>query len=144
MSDRDVAVVRANSAAFSRMDVDAMLSMYAPDAAVVDRRRVSLGTFRGHDDLRVYYESIFHTAAEMREEMTILDARDGFVVTHCDVIGQLANAPAGSPEITVPYGLVVRVEDGKIAHLDLYESGEDALAAFQESRAGSPDAEGRV
>jgi ketosteroid isomerase-like protein len=136
MSDRDVAVVRANSEAFSRRDVDTMLTMYAPDAAVVDRRRVSLGTFRGHDDLRVYYESIFHTAAEMREEMTILAARDGLVVTHCDVIGRLANAPAGSPEITVPYGLVVRVEDGKIAHLDLYESGDDALAAFNEGQGG--------
>jgi ketosteroid isomerase-like protein len=33
-----VGVVRANSAAFSRMDVEAMMEHYAPDAVVVDRR----------------------------------------------------------------------------------------------------------
>src|SRR5215218_10425256 len=104
MSDRDVAVVRANSEAFSRRDVDAMLAMYTPDAAVVDHRRVSFGTFRGHDELRPYYESIFHTASEMREELTVLAAAGGSVVTHCEVIGRLANAPASAPEITVPYG----------------------------------------
>ncbi len=131
---RAVEVVLANSEAFSRMDVDAMMEFYAEDAEMVDRRRVSLGTFRGHDELRVYYESIFHTAAEMREEMTVLAERDGYVVTHCDVIGRLANAPPGSPEITVPYWLVVRVDNGKIAQLDLYESGEDALAAFREQQ----------
>ncbi len=42
----EVAVVRANNEAFSRMDVDAMLALYADDAEVVDHRRVSLGTFR--------------------------------------------------------------------------------------------------
>jgi ketosteroid isomerase-like protein len=129
MSDRDVDVVLANSAAFSRRDVDAMLAMYTPDAAVVDHRRVGFGTFRGHAELRPYYESIFHTAAEMREEMTVLAARDGCVVVHCDVIGRLANAPASAPEVTVPYGMIVRLEEGRIALLELYEDGEAALDA---------------
>ena len=65
MGGDEVDVVRRNSAAFSRMDVDAMMEFYAPDAVVEDRRRVSIGTFRGHDELRPYYLSIFHSAAEL-------------------------------------------------------------------------------
>ena len=142
--DRDVAVVRANSEAFSRMDVDAMLAMYTPDAAVVDHRRVGFGTFRGHAELRPYYESIFHTAAEMREELTVLDAREGRVAVHCDVIGRLANAPASAPEVTVPYGMIVSLQEGRIALLELYENCDEALAVFRDSDAQTGDADATV
>ena len=129
MGDDDLAVVHANSAAFSRMDVDAMLEHYAKDAEVVDRRRVSLGTFRGHAELRPYYLSIFHSAAELHEELRVLAHRDGIVVTDCELRGRLADAPALAPEVVVPYGLVLHLRDGRIQCLELYESGEDALAA---------------
>jgi ketosteroid isomerase-like protein len=129
MGDDDLAVVHANSAAFSRMDVDAMMELYAEDAVVVDRRRVSMGTFRGHDELRPYYLSIFHSAAELYEDLAVLASRDGVVVTHCEVRGRLAEAPALAPEVVVPYGLIVRLRDGRIAEIELYESGADALDA---------------
>ena len=123
-----VAVVQANSAAFSRMDVDAMMALYAPDAEVVDRRRVSMGTFRGHGELRPYYLSIFHSASELHEELRVLAHRDGIVVADCELRGRLAEAPVSTPDVVVPYGLVLHLRDGKIRLLELYESGEDALA----------------
>ena len=122
-----VAVVKANNNAFSRMDVDAMLAFYAPDAEVVDRRRISLGSFRGHDELRAYYLSIFHSASELREDLTVLAHEDGRVVTGCQITARLAAAPATSAEVVVPYGLVIDVHDGRITRLELHESGEDAL-----------------
>ena len=128
MGGAELDVVRANSAAFSRMDVDAMMELYAPDAEVVDRRRVSIGTFRGHDELRPYYLSIFHSAAELHEDLRVLAHRDGVVVTQCELRGRLADAPALAPEVVVPYGLVIHLRDEKIQRLELYESGEDALA----------------
>ena len=123
-----VRVVRANSVAFSRMDVDAMMELYAADAVVVDHRRVSLGTFSGHGELRPYYLSIFHSASELHEDLRVLAERDGRVVTACELRGRLAGAAAHVPDVVVPYGLVIEVRDGRIARIDLYESGEDALA----------------
>jgi ketosteroid isomerase-like protein len=129
MADDPVAVVRANSEAFSRMDVDAMLALYASDAEVVDRRRVSMGTFRGHHELRSYYLSIFHSASELHEHLDVLAARGETVVAGCELRGRLAEAPPRAPDVVVPYGLVLEVRGGKIVHLDLYESGDDALEA---------------
>ena len=129
MADSDpVTVVKANSAAFSRMDVDAMMELYAPDALVVARRRVSMGTFRGHAELRPYYLSIFHVASELYEDLHVLAAKDTIVVAACELRGRLADAPVHVPDIVVPYGLLIEVRDGRIVHLELHESGDDALA----------------
>ena len=132
-----VAVVRGNSEAFSRMDVDAMMAFYAEDAVVVDRRRVSMGTFRGHEELRAYYLSIFHSASELHEDLAVLAERGDVVVAGCELRGRLAGAPARAADVVVPYGLVIEVRDGRIARLDLHESGEDALAAATEGDGGS-------
>jgi ketosteroid isomerase-like protein len=119
-------VVLANSAAFSAMDVDGMLALYATDCEVVDRRRVSMGTFSGHDELRAYYLSIFHSAAALREDLTILRSDGDRVAAHCELWGRLASDTTGSG-ITVTYGLAIEVRDGKIAHLEIAEDGEHAL-----------------
>jgi ketosteroid isomerase-like protein len=122
-----VGVVKANSAAFSRMDIDAMMELYAPDAVVVDRRRVSMGTFRGHGELRPYYLSIFHSASELHEALEVVAERDGIVVAACELRGRLAGAAAHVPDVVVPYGLVIEVRDGLIARIALDESGDEAL-----------------
>jgi ketosteroid isomerase-like protein len=119
-------VVRANSEAFSAMDVDAMLALYAEDAEVVDRRRVSMGTFSGHEELRAYYLSIFHSASALREDLTILVERDGVVAAYCELWGRLASDTTGSGT-TVPYGLVIEVRGGRIAAMQIAEDGEHAL-----------------
>ena len=124
-SSDPIAVVKANSEAFSRMDVDAMMEYYAPDAVVIDRRRVGMGTFTGHGELRPYYLSIFHSASELREELTVVDSRDGVVVAHCELRGRLAADPGGT-EVTVVYGLVLHVEDGLIRRLEIAEDGDHA------------------
>jgi ketosteroid isomerase-like protein len=123
-ADRDV--VLANSAAFSAMDVDAMLAWYAEDAEVVDRRRVSMGTFRGHEELRAYYLSIFHSASALREDLAIVGSADGVVAAHCELWGRLASDRTGSG-ITVTYGLALQIRDGRIARLEIAEDGEHAL-----------------
>ena len=137
MAPDDLEVVMANNTAFSRMDVDAMLALYTPDAVVVDRRRVSLGTFTGHDELRPYYLSIFHSADELHEELRVLAAEGGVVVAHCDLRGRLAGAPIGSAEVEVPYGLVIEIRDGLIARLEIHEDGDAAMASRSEEGRGT-------
>ena len=129
MSDPDpVTVVRANNEAFSRRDVEGMLALYAPDAVVVDRRRMGLlGTFRGHDELRDYYLGIFHAASSMEEDLEVLAERDGLVVADCQLRGRLASDPEGR-EMVAPYGLILHVAGGRIQRLEIYDDGPDALA----------------
>ena len=125
-------MVPGYSSAFSRMDLDAMMELYAEDATVVDCRRVSMGTFRGHEELRAYYLSIFHSASELHETLDVLEHEGAVVVAGCELRGRLAGAPSGAPDVVVPYGLVIEVRDGRIAHLELHESGDDALAEYRE------------
>jgi ketosteroid isomerase-like protein len=113
------------------MDVDAMLAFYATDAVVVDHRRVGIGSFAGHAELRPYYESIFHSAAEMHEDLTVVDRRDHRVAAHCVLTGRLAADPGG-PVVTVEYGIVVDVADGLIRRLDIGEDGEHARELLAE------------
>ncbi|HEV2812227.1 MAG TPA: nuclear transport factor 2 family protein [Solirubrobacteraceae bacterium] len=126
-------VVYANSAAFSRMDIDGMLANYAENAVVVDCRRVSMGTFSGHAELRAYYLSIFHSASELHEKLRIIAEHGNVVVADCELRGRLAGAPARASDVVVPYGLVIRIDDGRIAYLELHESGADALAASEDA-----------
>jgi hypothetical protein len=120
-----VDVVQANSAAFTAMDVDAMLALYAEDAEVHDRRRVSMGTFTGHDELRAYYLSIFHSAETLRETLEVLAEGDGVVAAHCELWGRLTGDTAGSG-VTVTYGLAIWLEDDRIARLEIAEDAEHA------------------
>jgi ketosteroid isomerase-like protein len=108
------------------MDLDTMLTHYAPDAEMVDRRRVSVGTFKGHDELRPYYLSIFHSASELEEHLTVIASAPGLVVADCELRGRLASEPHGT-EVTVIYGMVLHIEDGLIRRLELAEDGDHAL-----------------
>ena len=104
-----------------------MLACYAPDAVVEDRRHGGLlGTFAGDDELRTYYEGIFHMARTMHEDLTVLAARDGVVVADCELRGQLAADPEGR-EITAPYGLLLCMRDRLIARIEIYSDGREAL-----------------
>lgn len=127
MDDAAVAVVRANSVAFSAQDVDAMLRCYAPDAVVEDKRHGGLlGTFSGHDELRTYYLGIFGMVTTMHEHLEVLAAADGVVVADCELRGTLA-ADAGGREMSAPYGLLITLRDGLVARLEIYGDGREAL-----------------
>ena len=126
MEDADTAVVRANSDAFSARDVDAMLRWYAADAEVVDRRRFGFGNFRGHDELRTYYEGIVGSAADLHEKLEIVKSANGVVVADCELSGHLATDPAG-PLVSAVYALVITLRDGLIARLEIHEDAEAAL-----------------
>lgn len=128
MPTDDVAVVLASNAALNRRDVEGMLEVYAPDATVDDHRRVPFGTFTGHDELRGLYGGLVSSASEFHERVDVLAARDGLVVAHCEVTARLASDPGGHV-VGAEYGFVVAVRDERIARLDLYDSGDDALAA---------------
>ena len=125
MPSRNVEVVRTNSAAFSRRDVDTMLGFYAPDAAVIDRRAVGWGEFRGHDALRAYYEGILDNAASLHEDLEVVSEDGDVVVATCWLNARLADQPDG-PEVILKYALRFTLADGLITCMEIFE---DANAA---------------
>ena len=134
MSDADVAVIRAASAAFSARDVDAMLTNYAPDAVVVDHSGLGLGEMHGRDELRPYYQGIVGSASAMREDFRVVEDRgDGTVVTDCELWARLPSDPTGNG-ITATYALLITVRDGLIRRLEIHADAPAALAAADVDR----------
>ena len=124
----NVDVIRANSRAFSRRDVDAMLELYAADAVVTDRRPVGWGEFRGHDDLRSYYQGIFDNADELREDLEIVAEDGDLVVAWCELHARIAGQPEAGV-ITFRYALRIRLADGVIAAMDIHDDADTAVRA---------------
>ena len=123
-----VEVVQANSEAFSRRDADAMLELYAPDAIVIDRRAIGWGEFRGHDALRSYYQGLFDNAEDLREDLEVVADEGELIVASCRLTAQLVGQPDASP-VSFDYALRIRLADGSIASIDIYDDADAARAA---------------
>ena len=121
-------VVRANSEAFSRRDVDAMLALYAPDAVVTDCRQVGWGEFRGHPALRSYYQGLVDNAASLHEDLDVVSAEGDVVVASCRLTARLVDPP-DAPPVSFDYALRISVAGGLIASMEIYDDAEAALAA---------------
>jgi ketosteroid isomerase-like protein len=120
MPPANAEIVRANSDAFSRRDVEAMLRFFAPDAVVRDRRAVGWGEFHGRDAVRAYYEGLFDNADELFEDLAVVSESDGVVVASCHVNAHLAGQPREAV-VTFDYALRVTLADGLITALEIYE-----------------------
>jgi ketosteroid isomerase-like protein len=123
MAPSNADVVRANSDAFSRRDLDAMLELFAPDAVVRDRRSVGWGEFHGRDAVRAYYEGLFDNTEELYEDLTVASEAGDVVVASCRASARLIGVP---DVMTFDYALKVTVDGGLITALEIYE---DAAAA---------------
>jgi ketosteroid isomerase-like protein len=128
MSQANADVVRANSAAFSRRDVDAMLELFAPDAVVRDRRAVGWGDFLGRDAIRAYYEGLFDNAEEIYEDLAVASASGDVVVASCRTTARLAGQPDAAL-VSFEYALKVTVADGLITALEIYEDTKTAASS---------------
>jgi len=127
MAPSSADIVRANSEAFSRRDVDAMLGFFASDAVVRDRRAVGWGDFLGRDAIRAYYEGLFDNVDEIYEDLTVASASAGVVVAPCHTTARLAGQPDAAL-VTFDYALKVTVADGLIQALEIYEDAKTAGA----------------
>jgi ketosteroid isomerase-like protein len=130
MASGDIGAVLGNNAAFCRRDLDGMLTHYASDAVVVDRRPSGFGEYTGHDAIRAYYGGIFDNTVEINEELEVLSAADGVVCAHCRTWVQLTS-DMGSGDLTLQYGLAVELRDALIQRLEVHPDGQAAVASRQ-------------
>src|SRR3954454_7246184 len=128
MPPSNTEVVRANSQAFSRQDVEGMLALHKPDAVVADRRAVGFGEFPGHDAIRAYYAGLFDNTTSIVEDLEVVSDEDRVVIAAAHVRVQLVGQPEDLGVVTFEYALRVEVEDGLIAKLDIYDDATAAAA----------------
>jgi ketosteroid isomerase-like protein len=126
VASADVDIVQANSEAFSRRDVDAMLELWTPDATMADRRTVGWGVYQGRDALSAYYQGLFDNVAALHEELSVVSSEGDVVIVSCHTRVQLAGDP--DDEMTFDYAMRITLSGGLIASLEIFENVEGAAA----------------
>jgi len=129
MTSRNAAIVQSNSDAFSRRDVEAMLALWASDAAMIDRRAVGWGEYRGHDSLRSYYQGMFDNVEALDEALRVVSAEGDVVIVSCRTRVKLAGE--ADAELTFDYVMRITLSGGLIASLEIFEDARAAAASGQ-------------
>jgi ketosteroid isomerase-like protein len=121
---------------FAAGDMDALRTMYAPDAWLVDHRPFGyLGELHGADDVLGIARTSREAGPDVRFEVDeTLACDDRVIALRCAFRGH--GIKAG--EFESPWCLVTVVEDGLLLSLEVYEPDdpEAALARYAELTAG--------
>jgi ketosteroid isomerase-like protein len=129
MSQENVEIVRRNTDAYNRGDLDGLLENWAPDA-VVDwsrSRGFDAGVFRGHDAIRAHWQRLLEAFDEVRIELVdpIEEVEDGLLVV--ENLGYLRGRDG--IEVQTRSALLITIRDGQTASFTLYQTKQDALEA---------------
>ncbi len=127
MADEDMEVVRRAYEAYSKGDLAAAGSAYSEDTVWdVSRFRPDEGVHRGLDELAKHIGSWRATWKDHSFWLErVVDAGD-VVVT---VIRESGRGRSSGAPVTVRYGQVITVSDGKIVETVVYRDPEDAFDA---------------
>jgi ketosteroid isomerase-like protein len=129
MSQENVEIVRRNTDAYNRGDLDGLLENWAPDA-VVDwsrSRGFDAGVFRGHDAIRAHWQRLLEAFDEVRIELVdpIEEVEDGLLVV--ENLGYLRGRDG--IEVQTRSAWLVTIRDGQTASFALYQTKQEALEA---------------
>ncbi|HEY1592794.1 MAG TPA: AAA family ATPase [Solirubrobacteraceae bacterium] len=107
---------------YAEHDLEGLLALYAERFVLVDHRRIGWSELRGHDALRVTYESVFGQSPDIRGEIDEVLACDDQVIAMRE--GYRGHGTqAGAFESL--FGNVTVVEDGLAITVDHYEYDDD-------------------
>ena len=126
MSQENVEVVQRFFEAWNARDADALAADAHPQAEILlPRNLLEGGSYTGPEGAR----RALADALETWEETLVIveairEAGDQVVV-----LGRTFNTPPGGPRTETIAGYVIRVQDGKVAHLRPFMSHEEALEA---------------
>jgi ketosteroid isomerase-like protein len=122
-------VVERMFAAFAERDFDTLVDLMDPEVEFLPvTANLTTGgvPYRGHDGIARYFDDVARVWPELRlfpEEVRDAE-RDGVVV----VLGRVL-ARGGGMILDRPTGWVFQMRDGRIAHLRVYGSHEEAVEA---------------
>ena len=123
-----VRLVRQSYEAVSRGDLDAMMSLFAPDA-VYDLSDAGLGTFEGEEAIRRFFEDWHRSWEDYRfEEEEILDLGHGVGL---GVVRESARLVGGKGRVETRVAQVSIWANGKVEWLKAYPDPDEARAAAE-------------
>jgi ketosteroid isomerase-like protein len=126
MSRENVEVVQRFFEAWNARDADALAENAHPQAEILlPRNLLEGGSYTGPAGARRALADALETWEETRVTVEAFREAGDQVV----VLGRTANKPPGGPRTVTTAGYVIRVQDGKLAHLRPFMSHEEALEA---------------
>jgi ketosteroid isomerase-like protein len=121
-----VGLARQGYEAMSRGDVDAVMSLFAPDA-VYDGSDAGIGTFQGKEAVRRFVEDWRRSYEEYRyEEEELLDLGHGVVLS---VIRESGRLVGGDGRVEQRAAHLITWANGKIEWFKHYPDPDEARAA---------------
>jgi ketosteroid isomerase-like protein len=128
MSQENVEIVRRGTDAYNRRDLDGVLENWAPDA-VVDwsrSRGFDAGVFRGHDEIRAFWQRLLDAFDEVRVELVDpVEVEEGLVVAE-NVAYQRGR---DGIEVQARSAWLIAIRDGETTSFTLYQTKQEALEA---------------
>ena len=128
MSQENVEIVRRGTDAYNRRDLDGVLENWAPDA-VVDwsrSRGFDAGVFRGHDEIRAFWQRLLDAFDEVRVELVDpVEVEEGLVVAE-NVAYQRGR---DGIEVQARSAWLIAIRDGETTSFTMYQTKHDALEA---------------
>jgi ketosteroid isomerase-like protein len=126
MSQENVEVARRFFEAWNARDADALAEGAHPQAEILlPRNLLEGGSYTGPEGARRALADALKTWEETRVIVEAIREAGNQVV----VLGRTFNSPPGGPRTETIAGYVIRVQDGKIAHLRPFMSHGEALEA---------------
>jgi ketosteroid isomerase-like protein len=129
MSQENVEVVRRNTDAYNRRDLDGMLENWAQDA-VLDwsrARSFDAGVYRGHGPIRAFMEGFLAAWDEVRIEIVSgpVEVEDGLLIAE----NVTYMRGRDGIEVQARSAWLIAIRDGKTTALTLCQNRQEALEA---------------
>ena len=129
MSQENVEIVRRNTDAFNRRDLDGLLESWASDAVLdwSNARAPYAGVYRGHGEIRAFLEGFLATWDEVRFEIVDVpvEVEDGLLIT--ENVAYLRGRDG--IEVQARSAWLITIRDGEQTSLKLYQTKQEALEA---------------
>jgi ketosteroid isomerase-like protein len=128
MSEENVEIVRRNTDAYNRGDLDGFMEDWAPDAIVdwSSSHGLDTGVYRGRDEVRALVKGFFDAFEEVRIELVDpVEVRDGLVLAENVAYMRGRNGV----RVEARSAWLVRFANGKQTALTLYQTKREALEA---------------
>jgi len=126
MSQENVEVAKRFFEAWNARDADALAEIAHGQAEILlPRNLIEGGSYTGPDGARRALSDALETWEETRVIVEEIRETEDRVVA----LGRTLNRPRGGPRTETMSGYVIRVRDGKVAHLRPFMSHEEALEA---------------
>jgi ketosteroid isomerase-like protein len=124
VSAADIEIVQRGIEAYNRGDVEAVLSVTAPDVVLVPvRALLEGGEYKGHDGVRRFMQDMDEDWAEREVEVDEIRDLDGGIL----VLGHFRAVGKSGVEIRQPLAWRSQLRDGMLVRLQAYSDVSVAL-----------------